>query len=324
MKNRHTVEACTHCHSCRDHCVFLKKYDLDIGDREQVEKLAYHCFLCGKCTELCPEGVDGRAYILNLRRERVKESGGLLEEKGYGMLLKEKKDYIYRNYRRAQGESILFPGCNFPSFFPKTSKKLVNELKKYGIGVAYDCCGKPIAELGMEADEKRIIARIQSELSKRKIKEVIMLCPNCYDFLKSRLTGVRVVSIYKKLEELGIGRKNLLAAEVFLPCPDREKRELLREIEPYIDGKLTPIENVQCCGLGGCAPVKEPELARSMGAALKDKAEKKVYSYCASCAGNLNRKGCKNVRHVLTEIMETYEEADIGKSILNRIKTKFI
>lgn len=324
MKDNNTVEACTHCHVCQNQCEFLKKYGIDIGDTEKLKELSYHCFLCGKCTEVCPENIDGREYILNLRREKVEKSGGTLEEKGYGMLLKEKKDYIYRNYRHAQGESILFPGCNFPSFYPKTTKRLVNELKKYGIGVAYDCCGKPIVELGMKEDEKRIISQIQSELHKRKIKEVIMLCPNCYAYLKPRMEEVKVVSIYEKLEEFGIGKKNLLPAKVFLPCPDREKKELLGEIEQYIEGKLTPIEEVQCCGLGGCAPVKEPELAKKMGAALKNSGGQKIYSYCASCAGNLNRNGCKNVTHILTEILETDEKADTGKSMLNRMKTKFI
>ena len=118
MKNNNTVEACTHCHVCQNQCEFLKKYGIDIGDTEKLKELSYHCFLCGKCTEVCPENIDGREYILNLRREKVEKSGGTLEEKGYGMLLKEKKDYIYRNYRHAQGESILFPGCNFPSFYP--------------------------------------------------------------------------------------------------------------------------------------------------------------------------------------------------------------
>ena len=244
------------------------------------------------------------------------------------MLLKEKKDYIYRNYRHAQGRSVLFPGCNFPSFYPRTTKKLVNVLEAYGIGVAYDCCGKPVAELGLEADEKRIINRIDWELKTRKIKEVIMLCPNCYAYLKPRLTEVKITSIYEKLEELGIGKKNLTPAKVFLPCPDREKKELLSQIEAYASGGLTPVGNVQCCGLGGCAPVKEPELAKNMGealnAGLKDRESEKIYSYCASCAGNLNRNGCRNVTHVLTEIMETYEKTDIGKSMLNRIKTKFI
>ena len=176
----------------------------------------------------------------------------------------------------------------------------------------------------MKEDEKRIIGQIQSELHKRKIKEVIMLCPNCYAYLKPRMEEVKVVSIYEKLEEFGIGKKNLLPAKVFLPCPDREKKELLGEIEQYIEGKLTPIEEVQCCGLGGCAPVKEPELAKNMGAALKNSGGQKIYSYCASCAGNLNRNGSKNVTHILTEILETDEKADTGKSMLNRMKTKFI
>ena len=107
MKDNNTVEACTHCHVCQNQCEFLKKYGIDIGDTEKLKELSYHCFLCGKCTEVCPENIDGREYILNLRREKVEKSGGTLEEKGYGMLLKEKKDYIYRNYRHAQGEIIV-------------------------------------------------------------------------------------------------------------------------------------------------------------------------------------------------------------------------
>ena len=95
MKDNNTVEACTHCHVCQNQCEFLKKYGIDIGDTEKLKELSYHCFLCGKCTEVCPENIDGREYILNLRREKVEKSGGTLEEKGYGMLLKEKKDYIY-------------------------------------------------------------------------------------------------------------------------------------------------------------------------------------------------------------------------------------
>ncbi len=70
MKNNNTVEACTHCHVCQNQCEFLKKYGIDIGDTEKLKELSYHCFLCGKCTEVCPENIDGREYILNLRREK--------------------------------------------------------------------------------------------------------------------------------------------------------------------------------------------------------------------------------------------------------------
>ena len=199
-------------------------------------------------------------------------------------------------------------------------KKLVKLLKEHGIGVAYDCCGKPIAELGLEVDEKRIIQRINDEFEKRGVEEVIMLCPNCYTFLKPYLK-VKVTDIYAKLEELGIGEKNLESGKVFLPCPDREKREILASAERFVKGSLESVKGVQCCGLGGCAPVKEPEIAKHMASALAG--EKKLYSYCASCSGNLTRGGCQNVRHLLTEILKTYEKPDVKKSMINRAKTKF-
>ncbi len=60
---------CINCHVCQENCVFLGKYKIDIGDREQLKKLAYHCFLCGTCTSGCPQGIDGRKIILDIRRD---------------------------------------------------------------------------------------------------------------------------------------------------------------------------------------------------------------------------------------------------------------
>jgi len=304
---------------------------MDIGDTDKLKELAYHCFLCGKCTEVCPVGIDGRAYILNLRRES-KRPEAEKKEKGYGLILWEKRNYRYRNYKHAEGKSVLFPGCNFPSFYPQTTKMLTELLSKYGIGVVYDCCGKPIAELGYREDEEAIVQRIDETLKENGIEEVIMVCPNCYAFLKGRLS-VRVVNIYDKLQELGAVGKNPVwkseKKQIFLPCPDRENRELLKAANRYIewmtgaDSGFCPIEGAQCCGLGGVASVKEPELARQMASALSQN-EHSVYTYCASCSGNLTRGGCKDVRHVLSEILGVHEKADVRKSMCNRIKTKFI
>lgn len=62
MKSKNDVSECIHCHVCQKHCEFLKKYGIDIGDTEKLKELSYHCFLCGKCTEVCPIGIDGRDY----------------------------------------------------------------------------------------------------------------------------------------------------------------------------------------------------------------------------------------------------------------------
>ena len=313
------TELCIHCGKCRDSCSFLSEHGLDIGDRERLRELAYHCFLSGRCTEVCPSGIDGRQAVLEMRQQLVSE--GKADMSPYRMLLAEKRDYIFRNYRHARAESVLFPGCNFPSMYPETLKKLYALLRdRAGMGIAYDCCGKPVAELGLKEDEERIMEDIGRRLREHGVREVVVLCPNCWYFLKDRL-DLRVISIYEKLSELGLGEKIDTAAKVFIPCPDRCGREMLRQIQDgFADGPLSAHEEAGCCGLGGSAAALEPELAASMTSMIPK--DEKLSVYCASCAGKLTRDGIRNVSHVLTEILGTYEKPDTGKSFLNRAVTK--
>ena len=315
------VTKCVHCHKCRDNCAFLHKYNIDIGDTEKLKELAFHCFLCGNCSRVCPKGIDGRGTVLDFRKELAESEGAGFEYKKYRMLLWEKKDYRFRNYRNAHAKTVLFPGCNFPSMYPQTTALLVRMLsEKAGTGVAYDCCGKPVAELGFTSCEQAIIGGINRRLKDSGAEEVIMVCPNCYSFLKDRLE-IRVVSIYEKLSELGLGNKITGGSSVLMPCPDKVSGEMLGQIEEgFADIRFERIETVQCCGLGGSAAVFESDLARNMTSKLKDKG--RVNVYCASCAGKLKRDGIADVRHILTEILETHEEPDTGKSMINRMLTK--
>lgn len=315
---------CIHCHLCRDECDFLSKYQLDIGDVDALSELAFHCFLCGKCSRVCPEGIDGKEVVLTLRKMQVEKSGEKILSGQYGGLLKEKKNYIYRNYKHSRSGSVLFMGCNFPSYYPKTTKWLSGLLlEKAGIGTVYDCCGKPIAELGMSWQETQIIQKIEDNLNRCGVAEVIMVCPNCYYFLKGKLS-IPIVSIYDKLRELSLGNKIEGGFPVFLPCPDRESLALYEGIQPFLEKKCMPETEVQCCGLGGCARGNEPDLAAGMAKKLREKQYRKIYVYCASCGGSLARNGCRNTSHVLCEILGTNEKPDTGKSILNRMKTRFI
>jgi Fe-S oxidoreductase len=159
------AEQCVHCHICQEHCSFLGKYKIDIGDTQELEKLAYHCFLCGKCTQVCPVGIDGREIVLNIRRAQVAQDQGEHVGRSYKRTIAEKQEYSYRNYRHVTAKSVLFPGCNFPSVYPKTTKKLAELMEnRFGIGIVYDCCGKPIADLGMAEQEKRILEDLDERL----------------------------------------------------------------------------------------------------------------------------------------------------------------
>ena len=59
----------------------------------------------------------------------------------------------------------MFFGCNFPSFYPETTRYLGKLLaEKADAFSVFDCCGKPIAELGLEEKETVILERLNKKL----------------------------------------------------------------------------------------------------------------------------------------------------------------
>lgn len=324
--DRTIYDACTQCGLCQEHCSFLHRYQLNLGDQEQLRKLAYHCFQCGRCSQVCPRGLDGRALIHQMRVKEVEENHGRVKEKGYGLLLWEKMHYKFRNYGGITPKTVLFPGCNFPSFYPRTNKALGRLLQSYGIGMVYDCCGKPVYELGLEDRARSILREMEERLSTAGVEELVVLCPNCYTYLKKGLK-LSVISIYELFQRLDQSF-SFDGGKVFLPCPDRETGILFSQIQSFCQNELEAVDDCQCCGLGGCAGAKEPDLVREMVHEIRDKMqqgrnpdkrqqEDSLLVYCASCAGSLSRQGIP-ARHVLSEMLGVCEQADWKHSLKNR------
>lgn len=322
--------ACIHCGKCTLQCDFLSKYGLDLEGFSHHPELAYHCFLCGTCATRCPKGLDGRAVALEMRRKQVQAVNGkfsrLPEAGRLRPLVWEKKRYLFRTYRLATPGPALFPGCNFPSFFPKTTRRLIALLRQQaGMGVIMDCCGKPIYELGMARESRRIRAGLTERLRRRGVTTLVVLCPNCYCFLKGRL-DIPVVSIYQTLRELNLIHP--LSSEhfsLYLPCPDRAGRAFADSLLPLLPGEVEEIQDIQCCGLGGCASAQEPQLARNFGEKLRAKKLSQIVTYCASCAGGFSRSGCGQVTHLLPALLGVDEIPPTGGiSLINRAKFKLL
>lgn len=319
------VEDCIHCGKCTRHCLFLEKYKIDLKELSEKPELAYHCFLCGACKHVCPKGIDGKQIALDMRENIVKQRGGKLPDNSYDGLILEKSPYKFANYRHVKKKAVFFTGCNFPSFFPETTDKLVEEFRKYDIGVVYDCCGKPIEELGLKEEAAGIIERINQKLKNAGVEQVVMACPNCYYFLKERLDA-EVISVYEKMKELGIGKK--LEKEripMYYPCPDRKSKKIAEDMNEFLVGEVVDaFPEVQCCGLGGCAAGKESDVAQAMTDLVKQSEEKELYTYCASCICSFRRRGYEEAKHILPILMGVDEKVPLGKTpILNRAKCKF-
>ena len=318
------MKECIHCNLCKKHCSFLEKYDIDLSEFEKRPELAYHCFLCGKCKEVCPRDIDGRKIAQEHRQKYVQKNGIEKLKSEYKGLLWEKYPYKFSNYRHANQTSVLFMGCNFTAFFPKTARFLTKEFQKRGMGVLFECCQKPVAELGLEKEAETQIARMDARLESQGVTELIVVCPNCYYFLRGK-TKLSLVSIYRKLEELGIG--NLLEGDLpfYYPCPDREEHIFINDIRKFLKGKEKhAFPQIQCCGLGGSAAMHEKKLATEMSELVQSTGEKQLYTYCASCISNFRRNGFQYAEHVLTHILGIEEKIPLGfTSVVNRARYKW-
>lgn len=274
---------------------------MDLSSFAQRPELKYSCFMCGSCYRVCPVQLDGRE-IASVHRNGC--------TKGFTLMKLEKSPYIFRNNSKIPSESLLFLGCSFPRTYPKTSKLIIDEFLKHKIDFSVDCCGKPIIESGDNKLSKKHLDRLQAMLKEKGVKCIITACMNCYYFFKKN-TDLEIISIYKAMQILDIGNKIDEDINVFIPCPDKDTREVLQDIKCFVSSIKTPFNDIQCCGLGGLAFTKEPDLANSFIDKLRSK-NIPIYSYCASCsrrfvANNLNFKG-----HILPLILKTNENESKG------------
>ncbi|HSH37041.1 (Fe-S)-binding protein [Schnuerera sp.] len=307
-------EKCINCGKCTKHCSFLKKYNINLKEYANLAHLAFNCYLCGECKRVCPVDIDGRQLSLDLREKRIKE-GYNLYLNGYGALLLEKRNYIFKNYANVNSKVALFPGCNFPAYYPKTTMIISEKLKEnFGISTIFDCCGKPISDLNLKKEKGYIRDRLNNRFKELGIEELILLCPNCYYYLKENL-DIKISMIYEHdeiMESLIFkDNSNKIEGLLFLPCPDKDSRTIYKMLEKYIDNNsLQEITNIQCCGAGGCASIKEKELTKDLQDGFKAY-DKRIYLYCATCAGMITKSNV-NVEHILCKLLNTDEKISTG------------
>lgn len=294
-------EKCIHCKQCTKNCNFLEKYSMDLASFASKENFAYHCFLCGKCKKVCPINLDGAKLAQKMRRDNPK---------GFSMMKIMKTPYKFANNSKKKSKELLFLGCNFPGYYPESSKQLISLLEKYQIDFSIDCCGKPLYESGDAKYSQKSLEHIQALLKTKKVEKLICVCPNCYHYLKERL-DIEIVTIYEKLQELHLGNPIEETANIFHPCPDKKTLEIFKTMEPYLRKYECSFEDVNCCGFGGLAMKQEAELAQEFVECIKQKKIDTIYTYCATCSASISNSK-KNVKHVLSEILGVQEQVNVS------------
>ncbi len=246
----------------------------------------------------------------------------------------EKSRYPFYAYPKGPCRDLLFPGCAFPSQFPRTTDELSRVCRGLGMGVAYDCCGKPLEDWDEDTAAGRVSDKLNARVACTGCERLVVVCPNCLDYLRKR-TDIPCVSVYQALGEHGFeARAAFDPGVLFVPCPDRKSREIEGFVRRLADlSRVETLSGVPCCGLRADVAARGPEFVSKQGRRIAEVvAGRIVYTYCASCLGQFARVrqpdggpvfATGQVRHVLSVMLGVEEEPDAAHAILNRARRRF-
>lgn len=256
----------------------------------------------------------------------------------------EKTNYRFKNWRHATAGTVVFTGCSFPSYFPKTLAALENALRIVpGVSFAIDCCGLPLAELKSPEAYHAELSRVGDRLVQIGAREVIPLCPSCAvafsDDLDRAVPQATIYAFLRELTERGLFDCSRIAVPgaVFVPCPDRPNRKWIDELSFFLEPSVFASECSLCCGAAfelsqpEASMVAAKQVLESIASECADSGvgEPVLYVYCASCAGKLEqaRRQCLGapagrvrVVHVLSALMGVDEAPAISTAVPNRVK----
>lgn len=344
------AETCNDCGLCRDECGFLQKYGTpgQIAQRYEQGKpdkmeghvISFECSLCRLCEAVCPLEVKPSGMLLAMRRAAVEGGTGPFPEHG-GLLAYEKKGMSRRFtwYGLPAGcRAVLFPGCSMPGTRPARTRELFEILRREdpSIGIVLDCCGKISRDLGRETFFRAMFEEMTGWLLLQGVKEVLVVCPNCYSIFSEYGTGLKVRMVYEALPDHIVAgtaaEKNFIIHD---PCGVRFHAAAHAAVRRLV-GKTGAIpgkmehekERTFCCGNGAGVNVLAPELAdKWKERTWKETGELPLVTYCCACAGRLSGKA--PAVHALDFIAEP-DAALAGKTrvsgppftYLNRLRLK--
>ena len=204
-------------------------------------------------------------------------------------------------------------GCNFPAFYPDTTKYLMELFNKEGFDYSIDCCNLPSDFTGFE---NNYMERLEKELEDKEVERIVCVCPNCFHKFYKNLS-VEVITIFKWLEERDMIQDIDEEVNVFFPCSDRYNHIMFEEIKRHIKGFNNKYISTNCCGAGGIAGKSEKEIATQMQNSIKNE---KMYTYCATCSSKFVANN--EVHHFVSKMVGIDEKCD-PSFFKNALKGKF-
>ncbi len=316
----------------RDTTVYLNRQIKRYNER-RIEEISDKCLLCGKCTAVCPVGVQGdrlRIAQRSIRKYNISQDYSNIDTNSLKNQLNNFVTTENNLVSNIHNQKVLyFAGC-MTSLTPMIMKSMTSLLKKAGVNYGIMdkdggiCCGRPMLMAGRIDQAMELVAK-NTEIIKESGADILLLsCPICYKIFKEKyaLEGIEILHHTEYIDRLiKEGRLKVRKSEksyVFHdPCElgrgcgiYDQPRNVVSSAGELVEAEKNGKESICCGGSLGSLTLSFEKRKALTENALKNltiTSPDEVITACPLCRSTFNRYSQTPVRDI-AELIDSNTE----------------
>lgn len=322
------------CDFCTEGCEFLKWFALGPKKLEESMKnaqaatsgyvqrqgtrTAYSCSLCGRCKNVCPEGIGFDELMLETK-QKLFQNGKFPEVLHdyftQDMLTAQTRELLVRPAPgHEKAAYMLFPGCQEVKTAPEHVKSAYAYLLERfpDTALALGCCGVPALWAGNEGLFSDMLDILRGEWERLGRPTAVLMCPSCAKTFRRYLPEIPFLTLYELIDRHGLPPGARCAGDeelaIFDPCASAgfpEMQRAVRSLLSRLGGRICELpesgEKASCCGMGGHIYPTNRALAQRMLRRAAEQSPLEYVCYCANCRSLFVLEG-KPCRHILDDV----------------------